>query len=87
MLIQRKEHPVCAERFDVPHRMDRIDWPLVTGSIIFGVGASLSGLWPGIFGSVFASFQAVVFLLAVTAGIVCEKRRPLTKYIPWPGAQ
>jgi uncharacterized membrane protein YedE/YeeE len=57
--------------FDVPTRRD-IDWRLVTGSLIFGVGWGLAGICPGpaIALLAFGSSQAVIFVVAMLAGML-----------------
>jgi uncharacterized protein len=59
------------EAFDIPARRD-IDWRLVTGSAIFGVGWGLAGICPGpaIALLAFGSAQAITFVVAMLAGML-----------------
>jgi uncharacterized membrane protein YedE/YeeE len=56
---------------DIPARRE-IDWKLLTGSLIFGVGWGLAGICPGpsIALLAFGSFQAIIFVVAVLAGML-----------------
>jgi len=49
-----------------------IDWQLLTGSLIFGVGWGLAGICPGpaIALLAFGSFQAMIFVVAILAGML-----------------
>lgn len=59
------------DAFDLPARRD-IDWQLVTGSLIFGVGWGLAGVCPGpaIALLAFGSAQAIIFVVAMLAGML-----------------
>jgi uncharacterized membrane protein YedE/YeeE len=50
----------------------RIDWPLATGSALFGAGWALAGLCPGpaLASLGFGGWGGVVFLLAMAAGML-----------------
>lgn len=45
-LIMKRQSPVLAGSFQVPTRRD-IDWKLLVGSAIFGLGWGLGGICPG----------------------------------------
>lgn len=45
-LIQRRDKPVLALRFELPTRQD-IDQPLVLGAVLFGLGWGIGGYCPG----------------------------------------
>jgi hypothetical protein len=45
-LAARRRSPVCAADFSFPTRT-QIDWPLMTGAVLFGVGWGLVGYCPG----------------------------------------
>ena len=59
-LARRQSAPLFATKFSWPSRSD-IDAPLVTGSVLFGIGWGLSGICPG---------PALVNLAGLTAPIV-----------------
>jgi uncharacterized protein len=56
---------------DIPTRRD-IDWQLLIGSLIFGVGWGLAGICPGpaIAVLAFGSFKAIIFVVAILAGML-----------------
>lgn len=58
-LARALQKPVCAACFSVPDKKT-IDWPLLSGATIFGIGWGLGGLCPGP-----AIFQAAVGMDAV----------------------
>jgi uncharacterized membrane protein YedE/YeeE len=59
------------EAFNIPARRD-INWRLVAGSTIFGVGWGLAGICPGpaIALLAFGSAQAITFVVAMLAGML-----------------
>lgn len=59
-LARRQNTPLFASKFSWPSRSD-IDAPLVTGSVLFGIGWGLSGICPG---------PALVNLAGLTAPII-----------------
>jgi hypothetical protein len=70
-VVLKVKRPLFADRFSIPTRSD-IDFPLVAGSAIFGVGWGLSGFCPGpalvSFGA--GASSALWFVPAVLAGMV-----------------
>jgi uncharacterized membrane protein YedE/YeeE len=68
-LLQKREHPWFAERFYLPTRQD-IDWKLIVGSVIFGIGWGISGLCPGpaIGSLVTGNPEITYFVLAMILG-------------------
>ncbi|KPK17376.1 MAG: hypothetical protein AMJ62_01650 [Myxococcales bacterium SG8_38] len=68
--IRTWQRPIWAPAFSLPTRSD-IDWRLVLGSGIFGIGWGLGGYCPGpAFTSVGAgSREALIFGLAMLAGV------------------
>lgn len=69
-LAWRQEKPLFDARFQVPGNR-KIDTRLALGSVLFGVGWGLVGLCPGpaIAAITIGGSPAVVFLLAMIAGI------------------
>ena len=74
-VIRRRARPWFEPRFHVPARAD-IDAPLVIGAAVFGVGWGLGGLCPGpgIVAAAGGSSSALVFVLAMLAGMYLRHR-------------
>ena len=68
--VRTWQHPIWAPSFSLPTRHD-IDWRLITGSAIFGIGWGLGGYCPGpALTSVGAgSREALTFGLAMLVGV------------------
>lgn len=68
-LVQKRAAPWFAGRFYLPTKKD-IDWKLLAGSLIFGVGWGISGFCPGpaIASVVTGSTDIITFLLAMIFG-------------------
>lgn len=68
--LLRGRKPVLAEAQQMPTRRN-IDWPLVLGAILFGVGWGIVGICPGpaIALLAIAPVSALIFLAAMTAGL------------------
>jgi uncharacterized membrane protein YedE/YeeE len=68
-LITRRRKPVLEERFFLPEKTT-VDAPLLTGSVLFGVGWGLAGLCPGpaIAGLASLSPSVVLFVGSMIAG-------------------
>lgn len=69
--VLHRHKPVFAPTFSLPSRKD-IDGRLIAGAAIFGVGWGISGYCPGpgITALVIGSWNPVLFLLAMIAGMV-----------------
>ena len=73
-LILRRPRPVLADEFDLPTKKD-VDFRLLAGSAIFGIGWGLAGLCPGPAVTALASGLAPVFALvaAMVTGMALYK--------------
>lgn len=73
--VLRQPTPVFASKFHLPTRKD-IDWRLITGAAIFGIGWGVSGYCPGpgITALVIGSWNPVIFLLSMVVGMVVFNR-------------
>jgi uncharacterized membrane protein YedE/YeeE len=60
-LITRKAHPLLAEKFTLPTKTS-LDFPLLSGAVLFGIGWGLAGLCPGPAIAGLASLEPSVFL-------------------------
>jgi len=65
--VQGRSKPVFEGEFHIPTRND-IDWQLIVGGILFGIGWGVSGFCPGPAITAAASFSQAA--LAVTGGII-----------------
>ena len=67
--------PVCESDFSIPNNKI-IDKSLIVGSATFGIGWGLAGLCPGpaIASLSYASFELVVFILAMLVGMAIAKK-------------
>ena len=74
-LAKKRTMSISGAPFQWPE-MFQIDRPLVLGSLMFGVGWGLAGFCPGpaLVAMAFGSDKALVFVLAMTVGIVMFDR-------------
>ncbi|HIK45561.1 MAG TPA: YeeE/YedE family protein [Leptolyngbyaceae cyanobacterium M65_K2018_010] len=72
--ILKRPHPVFAGKFYVPTRQD-IDWPLVLGAALFGMGWGIGGYCPGpaLTALVLGSLNPVLFVGAMITGSLTYK--------------
>lgn len=70
LLVRGREKPVFAEAFALPTRTE-IDWRLVTGATLFGVGWGLGGYCPGpgVASMFFGGQSVLLFVGAMLAGM------------------
>lgn len=75
VILRRSGGPWFALRFQVPERR-AIDLPLVIGAALFGVGWGLGGMCPGpgIVAAAAGSMNALVFVIAMLAGMRARDR-------------
>jgi len=68
-LILKRKKPLIEEKFNVPTLKD-IDFPLIAGSAIFGIGWGIAGYCPGpaITSLSTLSTESIVFVMAMVAG-------------------
>ncbi len=69
--VRRMPSPLLAQTFQVPTRRD-LDWRLVTGAGLFGIGWGMAGYCPGpgITSLVSFTFAPLAFVLAMAAGML-----------------
>jgi uncharacterized membrane protein YedE/YeeE len=69
-LILTRPAPVLAKEFSLPKRLD-IDWQLIAGATLFGVGWGMVGFCPGpaLVASVSGNTQVLIFVLAMATGM------------------
>lgn len=74
---KRLEKPLADAHFDLPGT-SRLDTKLALGAILFGVGWGIAGLCPGpaVAGLAIAPASAVIFVIAMLAGMVLERVSP-----------
>jgi uncharacterized protein len=75
-IARRRGRPLASDRF---HWSDRtaIDAPLLTGAALFGIGWGLGGFCPGpaLVGAASGNLVAIVFVVAMIAGMVTRDAR------------
>lgn len=73
-LIAKRSSPIFAAKFQIPSRRD-LDWKLVIGSAIFGLGWGLGGFCPGpaIVGLVTGQTAVLTFVVSMIAGVYLHK--------------
>lgn len=88
-VVRKRRAPVFDVRFHIPTRRD-LDARLLVGAAVFGAGWGIAGFCPGpaLTSAAAGSFPAIVFVAAMTAGILLEhvttaKVSTLWEQLPW----
>lgn len=73
--ISKARRPIFADVFQIPKRTD-LDWRLITGAALFGIGWGLGGVCPGpgIVDAASGSVYALVFMATMALGVFAERR-------------
>lgn len=73
--VLNQQTPLLGTQFHLPTRQD-IDWQLITGAAIFGVGWGIAGYCPGpgITALAIGDRNSIYFLLSMLAGMVAFNR-------------
>ncbi len=71
---RRLSRPIFGDRFDVP-KGRTLDWQLIVGSAIFGIGWGLAGFCPGpaLAGLVIGYWQNWLFVAAMFGGMAAHR--------------
>lgn len=77
-LVWRWKKPMTADRFNLPLRND-IDFPLIAGAALFGLGWGIAGFCPGPAIAALTSlhFEPFIFIFSMTIGMI------LIKFFKW----
>ena len=73
--VLKRDRPLLSSQFHLPTRTD-IDWPLIVGAAIFGVGWGIAGYCPGpgIAALTLGDLNPVFFLVSMVAGMIAYER-------------
>lgn len=73
VVVRRRRAPLYDAHFHIPTRRD-LDARLIVGAAIFGLGWGLAGYCPGpaLTSAAAGSFPAILFVAAMTAGMILE---------------
>ena len=76
-LVKRRGTPILGKSFQIPSRKD-IEWRLLSGAAVFGVGWGLSGFCPGPALAAMSAgmYQVFIFVGAMVAGMLLHKLMP-----------
>lgn len=74
-IILRRPHPLFAQRFYLPAKSD-IDWQLLSGAALFGIGWGIAGLCPGPALTALAtgSMSVIGFVISMAAGALLYRK-------------
>lgn len=76
-LRERMSRPLFGARFSLPGRQE-LDWRLIAGAALFGIGWGLAGLCPGpaVASLAMAPLAVLPFVLAMLAGMALHRLLP-----------
>jgi uncharacterized membrane protein YedE/YeeE len=68
-LIQKRQRPLFIDKFSLPTKND-LDWKLISGAVLFGIGWGISGFCPGpaLSALITGMPEVIYFVLAMAAG-------------------
>jgi len=83
-VVRKRRAPVFDDRFHIPTRRD-LDARLLIGAAIFGAGWGIAGFCPGpaLTSAAAGSFPAILFVAAMTAGILLERAMTANSSTLW----
>ncbi len=67
-LVSKRANPLLADKYFVPEKSD-IDFRLIAGSVIFGIGWGLAGLCPGPAIAALASMSPSILMFVVAMAV------------------
>lgn len=72
--VLKRQHPLFADKFYIPTKRE-LDFPLVVGAAIFGIGWGIAGYCPGpaIAALVLGIWNPVLFLVGMIGGSLAQK--------------
>lgn len=73
-MILRRSAPLLGPKFHLP-MAQKVDWPLISGATLFGIGWGLGGFCPGpaIVGLASGSRSALIFVVAMLLGMALHR--------------
>ena len=85
-LITRRSKPIFDDKFHLPTRRDA-DPRLIVGALLFGAGWGLGGFCPGpaLVSAASGVFPAILFVAAMTAGMILEQATTAKQHSLWEG--
>lgn len=76
-MVLKRQQPVLAEAFELPGSQ-AIDWRLVGGAVVFGIGWGIGGLCPGpaLVNLITGMPQIYLFVVSMIAGMLLSRLLP-----------